>query len=82
MPEQVTLRFEDETVYCDKIEVVAHRVREGDFVFCPFEGLVHVHKVEQRGALVELHDCESQAHLYHERTALHVARPSIQRIGR
>ena len=82
MPSQVTIKFDDETLHCDKIEVEASRVRAGDFVFCPFEGLVHVHKVAQRNALVELHDCEDAAHIYNSRTVLDVARPKIPTLRR
>ena len=72
-----SLSFDDEKIICTQVCLTPLQVRDGDFVFCDFEGLIHVHKVEQRGALVELYDCEDQAHIYNVKTVLDVARPKV-----
>lgn len=77
MSNKVALEFEDERVICDQIYIAASDVKAEDFVFCAFEGVIHVHKVEVRGLLVDIFDCEGRAHIYNAKDGLDVARPSV-----
>lgn len=77
MQSKVTLEFDDERVICDQIYIPSKDVMKEDFIFCAFEGVVHVHRVEVRGALVDIYDCEGRAHIYNSKDGLDVARPSV-----